>query len=197
MTTDPIRRAMRTARQVDDVAVSRAMPTVLLVRHGQASYGADDYDVLSERGHRQSAAVAQALAARGIRPALVVAGSLRRQRDTAAPVLEAAGVELGVDPAWNEYDSDDVLTHHSDSGVRMDRTDAPADAPQVSSRRFQEILDAALLDWIAAGTDSSADETWPAFVSRATAGLERVVAQLESGQTAVVSTSGGVIGVLA
>ena len=111
---------MRSARRTGDVAVSRAMPTVLLVRHGQASYGTDDYDVLSELGHRQSAALADALTARGVTPSLVVAGSLRRQRETAAPILAAAGgIELGIDPAWNEYDSDDVLRNHSDSGVRI------------------------------------------------------------------------------
>ena len=34
------------------------MPSVLLVRHGQASFGSDDYDVLSEVGHRQAEVVA-------------------------------------------------------------------------------------------------------------------------------------------
>jgi broad specificity phosphatase PhoE len=38
------------------------MPTVLLVHHGQASFGASDYDVLSDLGRRQAEIVAASLA---------------------------------------------------------------------------------------------------------------------------------------
>ena len=54
------------------------MSVLLLVRHGQASFGAADYDRLSALGERQSRLVGEALAARGVRPDLVVRGSLRR-----------------------------------------------------------------------------------------------------------------------
>jgi len=37
------------------------MGVVLLVRHGQASFGADDYDVLSETGIEQSRMLGRAL----------------------------------------------------------------------------------------------------------------------------------------
>jgi phosphohistidine phosphatase SixA len=57
---------------------------VLLVRHGQASFGAADYDVLSDLGRRQAEIVAGSLAERGYRPARLVGGTLRRQRETAA-----------------------------------------------------------------------------------------------------------------
>ncbi len=41
---------------------------ILLVRHGQASWGADDYDQLSPLGDEQSRVLGAALAARGITP---------------------------------------------------------------------------------------------------------------------------------
>ncbi len=44
------------------------MGLLLLVRHGQASWGADDYDVLSETGWEQARLLGQALGARGIIP---------------------------------------------------------------------------------------------------------------------------------
>jgi len=51
------------------------MPAVLLVRHAQASFGAADYDVLSEHGHAQARAAAAELRARGLgRPAANVKG---------------------------------------------------------------------------------------------------------------------------
>ena len=59
------------------------MGLVLLVRHGQASFGADDYDVLSETGVEQSRFLGRALAAQGVAPRAVVHGAMRRQRDTA------------------------------------------------------------------------------------------------------------------
>jgi broad specificity phosphatase PhoE len=43
------------------------MPSLLLIRHAQASYGSADYDVLSERGHQQVARMHEALTARGVR----------------------------------------------------------------------------------------------------------------------------------
>ena len=56
------------------------MGVVLLVRHGQASFGADDYDVLSETGWTQSRLLGEHLAARGVVPDVVVRG-----RDAPAP----------------------------------------------------------------------------------------------------------------
>ena len=65
------------------------MPTILLVRHGQGSFGTADYDVLSERGGMQAAAVHAALRERGVTADRLVSGSLRRQRDTALPWTSA------------------------------------------------------------------------------------------------------------
>ncbi len=166
------------------------MPTLLLVRHGQASYGAADYDVLSERGAEQAAATHEALTARGVRPDALTSGDLRRQRDTARPW----GVEPRLDPRWNEYASEDVLRHHATVPASLEHRE---DAPQLSSRDFQGLLDGALLGWISAGADGPAAEPWPAFRSRCLAALEEAMAGLGSGQTGVVFTSGGVIAAIA
>ena len=56
------------------------MPIVLLVRHGQASFGSDDYDSLSDLGHRQAELTGRRLAAAGLRRPVAVHGSLRRIR---------------------------------------------------------------------------------------------------------------------
>ena len=162
------------------------MPTLLLVRHGQASFGAADYDVLSERGAEQAAAVHAALAARGVVPATVVSGALRRQTATAEPW----GTDPQVDPRWNEYATEDVQRHHASVPASLEHRE---DAPQLSSRDFQVLLEEALLGWIAAGAGGPADEPWPAFKARCAAALDEAMAGLRSGQTGVVFTSGGVI----
>jgi broad specificity phosphatase PhoE len=72
---------------------------VYVVRHGQASFGAADYDVLSELGHRQAALAGVELRDRGVRIDLVASGTLRRQRETAAAALAAyAGVPAAGPP---------------------------------------------------------------------------------------------------
>ena len=59
------------------------MGVVLLVRHGQASFGTDDYDVLSETGWEQARLLGAWLAGRGVTPDVVVRGGMRRHRETA------------------------------------------------------------------------------------------------------------------
>ena len=152
------------------------MPAVLLVRHGQASFGADDYDVLSELGLEQARVVGGELARRGLRDPLLVCGTLRRQRDTAA----ALGLgEPRVDGRWDEYDHLGLLQRYPPDA-------APADT---SSRGVQVVLDAALGAWV-----RDAGGGWDAFSSGAAQALAEAGAP---GRDAVVVTSGGVIAALA
>ena len=59
------------------------MPTIYLIRHAQASFGRSDYDRLSPQGEQQSVVLGKALAERGLKPTLVVAGAMRRHAQTA------------------------------------------------------------------------------------------------------------------
>ena len=67
------------------------MSHVWLIRHGQASFGADDYDKLSDHGIRQARMLGEWLAARDIRPARMMVGTLKRQRETAEALAEGLG----------------------------------------------------------------------------------------------------------
>lgn len=167
------------------------MPQIVLVRHGQASFGGDDYDVLSDLGVRQAGIARAALDARGITPATFTSGSLRRQIGTLA-----AWADLGdatVDPRWNEYDSSDVLAAHGFPGGSLEHPEVLTAGAGADSRRFQDVLDVSLAAWIDAGHDSPAAEPWPVFVGRVRDALADVADGLSSGQTALVATSGGVI----
>ncbi len=166
------------------------MPTVLLVRHGQASFGAADYDVLSELGRRQAEITAASLTARGYRPARLLTGTLRRQQETAAAFRARGAPELEVEPRWDEFDPDDVLTHHSDSALRLQADGA---GETLTNRGFQAALEPALAEWVAHAERSPTSQTWPQFSGAGAAALEELAAQLGSGETAVVVTSGGAI----
>ena len=154
------------------------MPSAYLIRHGQASFGADDYDVLSPMGEQQSKVLGEELRRREIQVDRVLSGTLCRHRGTAAACLSVAGVELPVDedPRWNEYDHLDLV-----------RQTVPADQP-LSTREFQRLLEEALLAWMSGG-----ETTWPSFRDGARAALDELFAGLGKGGTALVFTSGGVI----
>ncbi|TFV47457.1 histidine phosphatase family protein [Blastococcus sp. TF02A-35] len=157
------------------------MPLISLVRHGQASFGADDYDVLSDLGRVQAACVGEELRRRELRDPLVVSGTLLRQRDTAALLAEAAGfgAPAGPDPRLDEYDHVELLQRY------------PGEAAdgQPGNRQVQQLLDGALRSWIAAGDADG----WPAFSRGALAAVRDLAAGLEKGRDAVVVSSGGVI----
>jgi broad specificity phosphatase PhoE len=168
------------------------MPVVYLIRHAQASFGGDSYDVLSELGQRQAVALARSLEQRGARADRLVTGSLRRQVDTATASVPGGAAEPLVDERWNEYDSAGVLAGHGE-GVPAGELGELGVPGNVTSREFQAILERALGAWIEAGEDSPCAESWPAFQRRTMAALTDLTDSLESGEGALVFTSGGVI----
>ncbi len=157
------------------------MPVVLLVRHGQASFGADDYDVLSDLGREQNAVVGAELARRDLRSPVVVTGTLRRQQDTAS--IAMPGVPASVDGRLDEYDHLSLLETYS----------LPeADVSDLSSSGLQPLLDHALQSWV-----DDLEGTWSQFSGGALAAVQELAGSLEKGCDAVVFTSGGVVAALA
>ncbi|MBK1786533.1 histidine phosphatase family protein [Prauserella cavernicola] len=164
------------------------MGAIYLVRHGQASFGAADYDVLSERGAEQARLAGDELGRRGVRANEVCCGTLSRQRATAAEALArfAPDAVAKEDPRWNEYDHVDLAAHHG-GAVTQDGAEP---------RAYQTALETALSAWTEAGAASPAAEPWPDFLGRVRGAFEELVARLGSGEQAVVVTSGGVIATL-
>jgi broad specificity phosphatase PhoE len=160
------------------------MPLICLVRHGQASFGAHDYDVLSDLGREQARAVGRELARRELRDPHIISGSLTRQRDTARLLADAAGFTepLCEDPRWNEFDHVAVLRRYPDPGLPRTVAD---------SRAVQDVLDRALRSWME-DTDDTATG-WAAFSNNAATALTELSATLGKGRDAVVVTSGGVL----
>jgi broad specificity phosphatase PhoE len=160
------------------------MPVIYLLRHGQASFGTDDYDVLSELGRQQADVAGHELARRGVRSPVVVSGTLKRQIDTAA----IAGKVLNVSPTdtdsrFNEFDAHAAVnTHLGDIAATQG----------MSSSQFQQHLDAVMTDWMDSGNSQ-----WQAFSDGAFAALTEVAESVPSGSDAIVATSAGVIAVLA
>lgn len=149
------------------------MPAVHLLRHGQASAHAADYDVLSDLGREQARLLGGELRRRGGRATAVRSGTLVRQRDTAALACGEAAVAVAPveDPRWNEYDH---------LALTDDASGDPAD--------FQRRLDSGLARWVA-----DPGSGWPAFRDGARAALHDLAGGLGRGETGLAFTSGGVV----
>lgn len=158
------------------------MSAILLVRHGQASFGAADYDQLSPLGVTQSRALGAALSAQGVVPAVVMAGAMRRHGQTASAILEGAGWRQNVtlDPAWDEFEVASFLPGGLDGAANTD------------SRAFQRVLDDGMRKW-AIAIGHGAGESFTAFVARVEASLQRLATEPGPPGPIVVATSAGAI----
>lgn len=162
------------------------MSVLLLVRHGQASWGAADYDVLSETGEEQSRILGAALAARNIVPDVLVHGAMRRHRQTADGAVEGAGWTADVieDHGWNEFDHQQMLDLHP-AGLE--------DGAAMTRAQFEQWFERATLRWSGGDFAEEYDESFEQFGMRVDAALRRTIDRLGPKQTAVVFTSGGPI----
>ena len=128
------------------------MGTLYLVRHGQASFGADDYDQLSELGQRQSVRLGEYFAERGIHFEGLIAGTLRRHQQTLQGILQ--GMQCAGEPlAWdglNEYDSQAVI-----ATVHPEPLQKPT-SPEAVRHHFRLLRDG-LSGWMAGSSTRDAE----------------------------------------
>lgn len=168
------------------------MSRIYIVRHGEASWHDEDYDVLTERGHEQARVVGAELAARGLNPEVVVSGTLRRQRETMAGLLEGAGWtdrEPVADERWNELDGDDIVRVHAPEHETMTAALAHH-AGRGASGDFDLLFGMAMLRWF--NGDGEYAESFAEFTERVRVVLADLVGGLSPEGSAIVVTSGGV-----
>jgi broad specificity phosphatase PhoE len=172
------------------------MAVVLLVRHAQASFGAADYDVLSERGERQAAILADRLAAFPVDRLLH--GGMRRQEHTAEVVAERlGGLALGLDGCWGEYDHEAILAAAAPTEEEQAAIEERMEQASDLRRAFQEVFEAAVRRWTSGDHDGDYAEPYLDFRRRVGEGLDRLLGDLGSGTTVVLSSGGAISAVIA
>ncbi|MFC7485813.1 histidine phosphatase family protein [Knoellia sp. CPCC 206453] len=171
------------------------MSRIILVRHGQASWGKKDYDKLSDLGHEQAKVVGRELSERGISPTRVISGSMRRQRDTAADLVEAAGwpLETVSDSAWDEYGHAAILTAYKPAYRSLTLMKADLARTLRPHKAFDEMYAVATERWVAGQHAADYDEPFAVFGDRVLSGLPPVVENLGRGETVIVVSSAGAI----
>ena len=170
------------------------MSILYFIRHGQASFGTDNYDRLSETGREQSRILARHVAKRKITFDLTVSGSLERQQRTADSFFEGASrPEHLVFPELNEYDSRAIMTALTPS-VLEEKPELQKDARQLFTDRksFQRVFEAVMLRWVS-GNHSDDLGSFADFAAGINRSIDRLMADYGRGKTIGVFTSGGPI----
>ncbi|WP_379945029.1 histidine phosphatase family protein [Marinobacter sp. LM1] len=174
------------------------MATIYLVRHGQASFGKENYDQLSPRGWEQGRILGRWLAGK-VEPGAVFGGNLQRHRETVEAITTGYGVSLPdmqVLEGLNEFDHLEVVER-----LRPEWADKQVMARDLASfpkpaRAFQQAFEKAVTRWVSGEFDQEYSETWNGFRQRVGHALDQLI-ELADGADVIVSTSGGPIAVIA
>ena len=160
------------------------MGTLYLVRHGQASFGADDYDLLSSVGHRQSVRLGEYFAHKGVAFEAAISGTLLRHSQTHAGICKGAGIQLEALswPGLNEYDSAAVI-----AAIHPEKLPRP-DTPERYRHHFR-LLRNGLTQWMNGAVSPAGMPHYTDFVGGVRAALDHVRTSF-SGNVLLVSSGG-------
>lgn len=181
------------------------MSTLLLVRHGQASFFGDDYDRLSPHGETQSQRLGDYLARTRQRVDRVYVGPLRRHHQTAAA---AAASYRAAGQAWPTHEVLEELAEHQAPAVMKSvlaieeasgngglNIVAAEDAGQRQAqvREYFTRWEVVTRRWISGEYPELSHEPWPVARARATQALAVMTAEAGGGETRLAFSSGGLI----
>jgi broad specificity phosphatase PhoE len=160
------------------------MGTLYLVRHGQASFGSDDYDRLSELGRRQCVRLGEWFRGRGIGFEAALVGTLRRQIESLQGIAEGLQDTPATRswPGLNEYDSHAVIRC-----VHPGPLAKPTSADEV--RDHFRLLREGLGAWMAASAQPEGMPSYAQFLAGVTGALDHV-RTTHSGNVLLVSSGG-------
>lgn len=182
------------------------MSRLVLIRHGQASFFAKDYDQLSGPGAEQSRRLARYWLRQGIQFDEVIVGPRKRHRQTADLIEECFSKEgrswpkaLEM-PEFDEHqvdrfvvDAKDQLAGHSPELGQLLMQWEKAESKEDQQRSFQKLFQVVASLWSEGRITNENIESWREFRHRVLAGIDRIVDQQGRGRHVAVFTSVGVI----
>ena len=160
------------------------MGNLYLIRHGQASFGAADYDNLSELGHKQAERLGAYFKQKNMQFDAVITGTLRRHTQTWQGIAKGAG--FAHEPLqWqglNEYDSEAVI-----SAIHPVKLEKP-DTPEMYRHHFRLLKDG-LTQWMNGVVSPAGMPSYIDFQYGVVSALDHV-RKTESGNVLIVSSGG-------
>ena len=160
------------------------MGQLYLVRHGQASLGADDYDQLSPLGMQQSHRLGEHWRTQGVVFDAVITGALKRHAQTLAGIQQGMGTHHTalVWPGLNEYDSEAVI-----------RAIHPGELPKPDSaenyKQHFRLLRDGLTQWMAGVVSPKGMPSYVDFLEGVTSALDHIRRTCD-GNVLLVSSGG-------
>ena len=184
------------------------MTVFYLVRHGQASFSADNYDQLSDTGIEQALLVGSYLEKKIPKLTKVITGEMLRHKQTAEHSLlalmsskDATPHAQVVDLGWNEYDHQNILAAYNSELATPSRARKYLAKQENPTRHFKELFINAINQWRQAdektpqANNTEYSESFSAFGRRVINALEQAAQQNPNGHV-VIYTSGGPISII-
>jgi len=166
------------------------MSELYLVRHAQASFGADDYDRLSPLGHQQARWLGEYFRDRQLQFDHVICGDMVRHQETLEGIsagMGSAGIDHRVHPNWNEFDFESLIEAY------LLQFPEQQPGPGAPSRCFTRLLRSALQAWADGQIAGSIPESWTAFEQRIGEAMSLTTRAAQPGGKVLVISSGGAI----
>jgi len=176
------------------------MATIYLFRHGQASFGAENYDKLSPLGERQASVLGEYIAGADIKLDAAYSGGLERQKSTCRLALAAQDTEVvhHIDERFDEVRNDEhiekILPELVKSHPRLGRL--MEDAMQ-NSKNYQKVIDAVFNYWVSPECKTPGIQTWTEYSGGTKAAINELMEKEGRGKTIGVFSSGGTIATIA
>lgn len=165
------------------------MSEVYLVRHGQASFGADDYDQLSELGYQQAVWLGEYFKDNDIQFSHVVQGKLKRHKQTTEGIYQGLDCEYNSEilAGLDEFDFEGLAKSY----LKKD----PGAQPQPNAPRseFYRLLKKAMFAWMSDELPhNEITETWAMFEQRVR-DVQNYILDQPKGSKILAVSSGGAI----
>lgn len=180
------------------------MAEIICVRHGQASFGSDDYDQLSETGYLQARLLGMHLSQAGVELAAIISGSLKRQLQTAQGVVDVylekglAVPEIRIDERWNELQAElQIKTFLPVLSKVRPELDKLRQTSRTDTRSLQKLIEASFRYWAEEKPEADNLESWQQAKSRIAAALSDISNDYKPGSITAVFSSGGTISIAA
>ncbi|AQQ68156.1 hypothetical protein Mag101_11300 [Microbulbifer agarilyticus] len=168
------------------------MAEIILIRHGQASFGADNYDRLSTLGRQQSILLGQHLKDHGQTFDRLICGTMVRHTETADGILQGLGQAVPIESTalLNEYRFQGLLGQlKAQYPARwVDTGDARRD--------YYHNMKLALTYWMQGAIQRDGKDSWRSFRQRVREGFNFACGQ-GARRTLLVSSGGPIAVILA
>jgi len=163
------------------------MSKILLIRHGQASFGKKDYDNLSDLGIQQATWLGNYLKGCDLKPSRIITGSLTRHKQTAASICQGLNFDGKIEEhlGWNEFDFQAIVYAFLQLHPELTPTNK-------HPKTFFSLLKKSMTEWAKNELSNSLLETWSDFEHRVNEAMLFSKSKTSDDPVLVISSGGAI-----